>query len=127
MSNAAYENFLGLTGGTPPDDLDDGEAATIAHAMDACAVAVIDERKAVRVAAKLFPKLPILTSMDLFSATELVNAIGQNKLSEIVFSALRNSRMRIPQAFSGMDCRSSRSEPYIRMQESRIIFHSSGN
>jgi hypothetical protein len=32
MGNEAYEMFISLTGGDPPDDLDDGEAATLAQA-----------------------------------------------------------------------------------------------
>ena len=79
MSDAAYEYFLALTGATPPDDLDDGEAATIAHAIDIGAAAVIDERKAVRVAAMFRRELPILASMDLFGRPSRL--MGSRRLS----------------------------------------------
>ena len=59
LSASAFETlFLGLTGASPPDDLGDGEAATIAQSFDIGAVPVIDERKATRIAQSLRPKAP---------------------------------------------------------------------
>jgi predicted nucleic acid-binding protein len=60
MGNEAYEMFISLTGGDPPDDLDDGEAATLAQAAFGNYVAVIDERKAIRVSGIQFPELELL-------------------------------------------------------------------
>ena len=59
LSALAFEVFLELTGATPPDDLGDGEAATIAQSFDIGAVPVIDERKATRIALSMRPTHPI--------------------------------------------------------------------
>jgi predicted nucleic acid-binding protein len=51
LSRQGYPSFLALTGAAPPDDLDDGEAATIAHADDIAATPVLDDKKAARICA----------------------------------------------------------------------------
>lgn len=96
LNTQAYEVFLELTGASPPSDLDDGEAATIATALQAHAVAVIDERKARRVIAAQQRSLALLHTIDLLSADPVTEALTQQDLAEAVYSALRNARMRVP-------------------------------
>ena len=96
MDEAAYEFFIGFTGADPPDDLDDGEAATLAQAACHGFVAVIDEKKATRIAGVSDPQVEILTSMDILTAPEMLLQHGQETLLELLFLALRNARMRVP-------------------------------
>lgn len=99
LTTDAYELFLELTGATPPDDLGDGEAATIATATHAHAIPVIDERKARRIIATRTTGAAVLHTIDLFSCPAVVNAFAR-ELGDIVYGALRHARMRVPD-----DCR----------------------
>jgi hypothetical protein len=99
MTDQAYELFISLTGANPPDDLDDGEAATIAQALQLGAAAVIDERKATRIAASSFPDLVVFSSIDLFGCSDLVRAIAEHELASLLYGAFKNARMRVPLLF----------------------------
>ncbi len=96
LSTLAYEVFLNLTGAPPPDDLGDGEAATIAHSFDIGAVPVIDERKATRISLSLRPEHPILHSIDVLACSAVENALSRRELGDLIFAALSNARMRVP-------------------------------
>ena len=96
MGDDAYNLFLGLTGAEPPDDLDDGEAATLAQAAHMGYAAVIDEKKATRIAGVHFPEVVLLNSLDLLAAPELLQHSGREGLADFVYLALRNARMRVP-------------------------------
>lgn len=85
----------GLVVGSASETLDDGEAATIAYAVDVGGVAVIDERKAIRICAGRFPRLKLRSTVDLFSQAEVQRAIGQPRLADAVFNALQDARMRV--------------------------------
>jgi predicted nucleic acid-binding protein len=95
----AYRIFVELTGATPPNDLDDGEAATIAQAIECQAAAVIDERKATRIVRTSFPETPVLSSMDLFGCSEVINTVGGDNLANLIYGALSSARMRVPPEF----------------------------
>lgn len=95
MSDSQYETFLNLTGALPPDDIGDGEAATIACA-DGVGAAVIDERKAIRIAAKDFPHIPLYFSLDLLCADCVFTALGRDAVISAVRDAINKSRMRVP-------------------------------
>jgi len=96
MDDLAYERFIGFTGAHSPDDLDDGEAATLAQAACGKYVAVIDERKAIRIASLLIPNISLLNSIDLLAAQDLLQLLGTDGVSTVVHLALRNARMRVP-------------------------------
>jgi predicted nucleic acid-binding protein len=97
LSASAFELlFLALTGAQPPDDLGDGEAATIAQAFDIEAVPVIDERKATRIALSLRPKHPILGTIDILGCSAVTAALSPQELGDIIYSALFHARMRVP-------------------------------
>ncbi len=96
MTDDVYERFLGFAAAQPPNDLDDGEAATLAHAASGQYVAVIDERKASRIASLHIPEIKTLNSIDLLAAPELLGRLGRDKVSEGIYRALRDARMRVP-------------------------------
>lgn len=99
MSPAATAVFLDLVLAEPPDGLDDGEAATIAYAIDTAASAVIDERKANRICAEAFPTLRVLSTLDIISNPLVLQELGAEALSAAVFSALQHARMRVQPRF----------------------------
>jgi predicted nucleic acid-binding protein len=97
LSASAFEGlFLELTGATPPDDLGDGEAATIAQSFDIGAVPVIDERKATRIALSLRPKHPILHTIDILGCSEVTGTLRPQELGDLIYAALFHARMRVP-------------------------------
>jgi hypothetical protein len=96
LSAAAFETFLELTAASPPDDLGDGEAATIAHSFDLGAVPVIDERKATRISLSLRPEYPILHTIDILGCSAVESALTRRELSDLIFAALSHARMRVP-------------------------------
>jgi predicted nucleic acid-binding protein len=97
LSEDAYEIFIGLTGSDPPDDLGDGESATLAQAVSCKCTAVIDERKATRIAGAQFPNVALLNSLDLLAAPEMFAAHQREMVAEVIYHALRNARMRVRQ------------------------------
>jgi predicted nucleic acid-binding protein len=95
LNDSQYETFLNLTGALPPDDIGDGEAATIACA-DGVGAAVIDERKAMRIATKDFSHIPLYSSLDLLCADCVFTALGKDAVISAVQDAINKSRMRVP-------------------------------
>ena len=95
LSARGYLGFLALTGAAPPDDLDDGEAATIAHAEDVGAVPVMDDKKAARIMGTRRPGEVTLTTMDLLASVEVVGDLTEGELADLVFAALSKARMRV--------------------------------
>lgn len=91
------ELFLDLTGAESPNDLGDGESATIAYAAVTGCVAVLDERKAIGLCRRRFPLLPIMTTVDLIRLPEVHAGLGDDGLVEALFAALRFARMSVPQ------------------------------
>lgn len=96
LPDAAEEAFLRLTVGSAADTVDDGEAATIAHAVAAGAIAVIDERKATLLSQRLYPSLRMATTVDLLAHPAVANQLGSAPLGDAVYHALRQARMRVP-------------------------------
>jgi len=95
LGNQATQVFEELVFGKGIDTLDDGEAATIAYAVESAAFAIIDERKANRICNQRFPSLRMGCSMDIFSHPNVLHAIGRKKQADAVFKALRDARMRV--------------------------------
>lgn len=95
LSEAATVVFESLVIGPAANTLDDGEAATLAYAVDAGALAVIDERKAVRCCSDKSLKVQVGSSCDLFSHLAVLNRIGPNHLSRAVLNALQHARMQV--------------------------------
>jgi predicted nucleic acid-binding protein len=87
--------FEQLVVGSAAATLDDGEAATLAHAMEKAGAAVIDERKALRLAAERYPELLTASTMDLLGHPSVCEALGDTGLSDAIYLALRDARMGV--------------------------------
>lgn len=96
LDGAGAQHFEELVVGPAAQTLDDGEAATIAYAAVIGAVAIIDERKALRICGERFPTLRTGCTVDLFAHPAVRKALGASALAEAVFNALHNGRMRVP-------------------------------
>lgn len=95
LDDVAELYFEQLVIGPAGMTLDDGEAATIAYAVRQNGIALIDERKANRICAQLFPGLPISCTVDIFSHPNVQEALGKEKRADAVFNALFRGRMRV--------------------------------
>jgi predicted nucleic acid-binding protein len=87
--------FEQLVAGPAQTTLDDGEAATIAYGVARGGVVVIDEVKANRICAQCFPNLQLACSVDIIAHPAVGNALGSKALSDAVFKALFEGRMRV--------------------------------
>jgi predicted nucleic acid-binding protein len=87
--------FISLVAGSTLSTLDDGEAATIAWALHAGAIPIIDERKGISICQQRFPELRLATTLDLFRHASLKTHFNPSKLADAVFNALIGARMRV--------------------------------
>lgn len=95
LPDEAGPHFEGLVVGAAVDTLDDGEAATIVHALATSATALIDERKATRICAARFPRLRLASTVDLLAHPEVQRQLGAEAVGDLVFRALRDGRMSV--------------------------------
>ncbi len=95
LDDEGAEHFEKLVVGPAVSTLDDGEAATIAYAATNKGIAVIDERKGVRICAEMYPKLQICNTVDLLALPEVSHILGEDALAEAVFQALVRGRMSV--------------------------------
>ncbi len=96
MGQAAMGIFQTLVAGSAQDSLDDGEAATIACAIEVDGIAIIDEAKALRICRTRFPDLEVVSTAGLLLHASVERTLGRGALSDCLFGALRQSRMRVP-------------------------------
>ena len=96
LGSVGLKRFGELVSGAAATTLDDGEAATIAYAIEHRITALIDERKATRVCRERFEELSIGCTVDLLAHAKVASALGREELSEAVFNALYHGRMRVP-------------------------------
>lgn len=101
LNEAASGDFEDLVIGPAVSTLDDGEAATLAFAVNDGAMPIIDERKAARICQKRFPRILMGCTADLLAHRDVEVALGKRALSNAVFSALQGARMRIPPQYTG--------------------------
>jgi predicted nucleic acid-binding protein len=95
LTDDEYELFAALISGTP--SLDDGEAATITVAANREFRAVIDEKKGrAQAVARMGGEEPCWT-LDLLQHPAARRSLGDAALTEAIYLALREGRMRIPQ------------------------------
>ena len=99
LEDLGAQHFEYLVCGPAQDTLDDGEAATIAIALELNATPLIDEPKATRICEVKFPELVVGCSVDIFAHDKLEYYLGRDKLVDAVFNALRDGRMRVPPQF----------------------------
>jgi len=87
--------FASLVVGPAADTLDDGEASSIAYAVEHAVRPAIDERKALRICAQRFPALRPLSTVDLLMDPAVAGSLGREILADAVFQALQTARMRV--------------------------------
>lgn len=95
LGDVGWHHFEALVAGTAVETLDDGEAATIAYALEHNATAVLDETKATRLGSARFPKLKLISTVDILLHPVVRRSLGDEALSDAVFAALRDARMRV--------------------------------
>ncbi len=97
LGGAGRRYFLDLVSGSAARTLDDGEAATIASALERepHGIPLIDERKANRVCAERFAGLVTGSTVDVLAHDSVRAALGQDRLAEATFNALSVGRMRV--------------------------------
>jgi predicted nucleic acid-binding protein len=96
LADLKKDHFAALVVGPAAETLDDGEAATVACALEINAVAVIDDRKAVALCARKYPNLVVANTVDLFAHDAIATALGRERLADAVYAALQTARMRVP-------------------------------
>jgi predicted nucleic acid-binding protein len=87
--------FERLVAGRSVDTLDDGEAATIAYAVETRSMALIDERKANKICRASYPQLAVGCTVDLLCHELVQRAFGRESLGRAVFDTLQGARMRV--------------------------------
>lgn len=95
MGDIGLRHFEELVIGPATDTLDDGEAATIAIAIEHRGIALIDERKAHRLCSKRYPDLRTGCTVDIFAHPAVLRTLGEQKLALSVLSALTYARMHV--------------------------------
>lgn len=96
LPGEAENVYLSLVAGRASQTLDDGEAATLALALHFGGTALIDERKAISIAATRFPVLTVATTTDLFLSRPVRAALDAVQLADALFASLVKARMRVP-------------------------------
>lgn len=95
LSDVEEDVFLELVAGATAQSLGDGEAATLALASSRSAHALIDERKARRIAATRFPAVKCASTVDLLVYKSVQRVLGEQTVREALYAALKNARMRV--------------------------------
>jgi predicted nucleic acid-binding protein len=96
LGTPGMTEFERLVIGDAVDTLDDGEAGTIAYAVEHSAVALIDERKAERICADRYPSLHLASTVDVLTYEPVSRSLGSERLADAIYNALRLGRMRVP-------------------------------
>ncbi len=97
LGSPGQSHFTGLVSGSAASTLDDGEAATIAAALERGGLALIDERKALRICASQFEELLTGSTVDLLRHPQIQEALPRQKFADAVFNAAYRARMRVRQ------------------------------
>ncbi len=95
LGEVASGYFEELVIGPAASTLDDGEAATIAYAVEHAGAVLIDERKATRICSERFPELRVGCTVDILTHPQVERNLGNEALAEAIFRALQDGRMRV--------------------------------
>ena len=95
LGDVGWRHFEDLVTGPSTETLDDGEAATIAYAVERGATAILDERKATRICNVRFPRLRLASTVDILLHANVRDALGEQGLGDALFAALREARMMV--------------------------------
>jgi predicted nucleic acid-binding protein len=96
LADLKEDHFEALVAGPATETLDDGEAATIACALEINGGAAIDDRKAIAICARKYPRLVVASTVDLFAHDAVAAQLGRRALADAVHTALQTARMRVP-------------------------------
>ena len=80
LGNPGVQHFTSLVPGSAAETLDDGEAATIAYALEQGATALIDERKANRICEERYGALATGCTIDVLAHNAVQAASGRTRL-----------------------------------------------
>lgn len=94
LCGVGIERFLALV--SDEDRLDDGEAATIACALQLGGVAALDERKGRRVARERFRDLVLISTAGLFRTLVESGSMPEEQVRMLIVAALQKARMSVP-------------------------------
>ncbi|MDX3971608.1 MAG: hypothetical protein QHD01_34095 [Bradyrhizobium sp.] len=95
LEGQALETFFALVSGPASESLGDGEAATLALAHARGCSAAIDEKKATRLATERFASTRLVTTVDILAHDGVRAGLGEARLAEAAFQALRLARMQV--------------------------------
>ena len=101
LGDIGTPHFISLVSGPASQTLDDGEAATVACALEHGATALIDERKAIRICTERFGALATGCTVDIFAQDDVQRVLERDPLANAVFNALYQGRMRVPAHYVG--------------------------
>ncbi|HEY9552099.1 hypothetical protein [Allosphingosinicella sp.] len=93
LSEAGFDMYARLVAG--PRSLGDGEAATLAIALDQRLLPVIDERKARSRLTEIAPSASAATTVDLLLHDHVQNEMGRDACADAVWSALQGANMSV--------------------------------
>ncbi len=88
--------FEQLVVGPANATLDDGEAATIAFAVENSLSVIIDDYKARRICKERFGGLGVQCSVEIFRHALVEKTLGRKQVELSVLNALRTARMGVP-------------------------------
>jgi predicted nucleic acid-binding protein len=100
----AEATFMSLVVGSISETLDDGEAATLAHAAQIGGTAMIDERKAIGLAGRRFPDLSIISTVELLLSSVTCGVLTDEEVGDMLHAALNSARMRVPDQYLAEVC-----------------------
>lgn len=87
--------FEQLVAGGANETLDDGEAATIAYAVEHSLGIFVDDGKARRICRERYGSVRMRSSIEIFQHASLHNALRRERLVAAVMNALQIGRMRV--------------------------------
>lgn len=94
--------FASLVSGSAAETLDDGEAATLAVGKVLGNTVVIDERKALRIAAERYAGMHIIATVDILCSERVVTKLGAEQVGDLIFNSLMGARMFVPERHHGL-------------------------
>lgn len=95
LGDAGEVVFEQLVAGAANETLDDGEAATIAYAVEHSLSIVVDDGKARRICRERHGGVRMRSSIEIFQHASLHKALGRERLAAAITNALQIGRMRV--------------------------------
>lgn len=95
LGDVGQECLEELVVGRATETLDDGEASSIALAVELAGVALVDEKKARRICGERYPTLRLACSVDILCHPTVEAALGQEGVKRAVQRSLQVARMNV--------------------------------